>query len=119
MPPGSHITLVSTSLLTTSQVPPDKLLYCSTKGAVEQMTRLLGKDLGRRGIAVNCMAPGPTATELFYKGKSEQLIKTIAGFSPYKRIGTPEETAEVLLFLSGKPSSWISGQVLRVNGGSA
>ncbi|CAN8104484.1 unnamed protein product [Discula destructiva] len=80
------------------------------------MTRVLAKDLGRPeagGILVNCLAPGPTGTDLFYKGKSEQLVETIGNFSPQARIGTPEEIAEAVLFLAS--SSWTSGQVLRVN----
>ena len=83
------------------------------------MARVLAKDLGRRGIAVNALAPGPTATELFYKDKPEHVVKAIASFSPYNRIGTAEEVAEVFLFLSGSSSQWLTGQTIRVNGGSA
>ncbi|MCJ1409363.1 hypothetical protein MMC19_003442 [Ptychographa xylographoides] len=117
MPPGSHIILLSTTLNTASSVSPPYLLYCSTKGAIDQMTRLLSKDLARKGISVNAVAPGPTGTELFYKGKSEQQLKMIAGGSPYNRIGEPDEIAGVIAFLSGDGSSWVAGQVLRVNGG--
>ncbi|KAK0104867.1 hypothetical protein ONS95_005133 [Cadophora gregata] len=117
--PGSHIVLLSSSLCTTSQVPADKLLYCSTKGAIEQMARLMAKDLGRRSIAVNAIAPGPTATEAFFKGKPEPVIKAIERFSPYGRIGTPEETADAILFLCSEQSAWVAWQTLRVNGGSA
>ena len=83
------------------------------------MTRVLSKDLGRKGITVNSVAPGPTATDLFLRGKSEQVLKTIAGLNPQGRIGKPEEIADVVGFLSGEQSSWITGQVLRVNGGMA
>ncbi len=117
--PGSKIILLSTSLCHASTVTPNYLLYCSTKGAIEQMTKVLSKDLARKGISVNAVAPGPTGTELFYKGKSEQVLKTIASFSPHNRIGTPEEIAEAMVFLSSEGSSWISGQILGVNGGMA
>lgn len=83
------------------------------------MTRVMCKDLAPKGISVNAVAPGPTGTELFYKGKSEQLLKTIAGFSPMGRIGKPEEIAEAIVWLSSGSSSWISGQILRANGGMA
>ena len=83
------------------------------------MVRVMSKDLGRRGVCVNAVAPGPTGTDFFYRGKSEQVIKTIAGFSPMGRIGTPEEIAEAIVFLSGSASRWVSGQVLRANGGMA
>ena len=102
----------------TSTVAPNYTLYCATKGAIEQMTKLFSKDLARKGISVNAIAPGPTGTELFFKGKSEQLLKTIASFSPHNRIGEPEEIADAVVFFSGEGSRWITGQVLGVNGGS-
>ncbi|KAI6093529.1 hypothetical protein F4821DRAFT_220819 [Hypoxylon rubiginosum] len=117
MAKGSHIIFMSTTLTTASTVQPPYLLYNSTKGAIEQMTRVISKDLGRKGILVNCVAPGPTGTDLFFRGKSEELLKTIAGFNPQGRIGTPEEIAEAVVFLS--QSSWVSGQVVRANGGMA
>jgi len=83
------------------------------------MTRVLSKDLARKGIMVNCVAPGPTATELFMHGKSEQVLQMIAGFNPQGRIGQPEEIAGVVAFLSGEGSSWVTGQTVRVNGGMA
>ena len=98
---------------------PNYLLYVSTKGAIEQMTRLLSKDLARKGISVNAIAPGPTGTDLFYKGKPEHVLKTIAGLSPHNRIGTPEEIADAIVFFSGEGSRWITGQVVKVNGGAA
>lgn len=119
MAAGSHIVLFSTTLCAASTVTPNYLTYCSTKGAIEQMTRLLSKDLARKTISVNCVAPGPTATELFLKGKSDQLLKIIAGFNPQNRIGKPEEIADAVVYLSGQESSWVTGQVLRVNGGMA
>ncbi|KAI9656261.1 MAG: hypothetical protein M1821_004924 [Bathelium mastoideum] len=114
---GSHIIFLSTSLCVSTTVTPNYLVYLTTKGAIEQMVRVLSKDLGRKQIYVNAVAPGPTATELFFQGKSEQLLKTIAGFSPLNRIGTPEEIAENIAWLSG--SKWVAGQVVRVNGGMA
>jgi len=117
MSAGSHVILISTSLCTASTVQPPYLLYNATKGAIEQMVRVLSKDLGRRQISVNCVAPGPTGTELFLRGKPEPVLKMIAGFSPQNRIGEPDEIAEVIAFLSA--SSWVSGQTVRVNGGMA
>jgi 3-oxoacyl-[acyl-carrier protein] reductase len=83
------------------------------------MTKVLSKDLARRDISVNCIAPGPTGTELFYKGKSEQVLKMIAGMNPHNRIGKPEEVADATVFLSGEGSRWVTGQILGVNGGVA
>lgn len=119
MAPGSRIILFSTTLCTASTVTPNYLAYVSSKGAIEQMTRVLSKDLARKGIMVNCVAPGPTATDLFMQGKSEQVLKMIAGFNPQGRIGKPEEIAGVVGFLAGESASWVTGQTVRVNGGMA
>ncbi|KAL8807276.1 MAG: hypothetical protein Q9182_000781 [Xanthomendoza sp. 2 TL-2023] len=116
MAPGSHVILLSTSLCINSGITPNYLLYVTSKGAIEQMTRIMAKDLARKGICVNAIAPGPTGTELFYKGKSEELINMIAGSSPFKRLGKPEDLADAIALLCGNDSRWIAGQVLPVNG---
>ncbi len=117
MAPGGRIILFSTSLCAASTLTPNYTLYITSKGAIEQLTRGLSKELSKKGIMVNAIAPGPTATDLFLEGKSEQLLKMIAGFNPQNRIGKPEEIAEVAAFLSGEGSSWVTGQVIRTNGG--
>lgn len=66
--PDARIILFSTSLCATSTITANYLLYCSTKSAIEQMVRVMSKDLGRREIRVNAVAPGPTGTELFLQG---------------------------------------------------
>ncbi|KAJ4300013.1 hypothetical protein N0V90_005262 [Kalmusia sp. IMI 367209] len=117
MPPTSHILLVSTSLTNVSQITPNYLLYVTTKGAIEQMTRVLAKDLGRKGILVNAIAPGPTGTALFLKGKSDELVNTIASWNPFGRLGTPEDIARAVGWLVGSGNTWVNGQVVRANGG--
>ena len=119
MPRDGRVILVSTGILHNSTVAPRYLLYAASKGPIEQMTRVMAKDLGQKyGITVNCIAPGPTATEMFFQGKSQDMIDMIAGFSPLNRLGKPEEIAEVAAFLAGPGSSWVSGQVIGANGGS-
>lgn len=83
------------------------------------MTRVMSKDLARKGIMVNCVSPGPTATDLFLKGKSEAVIKFLAGTNPQNRLGTPEDIAKVIGFLSGPDSAWVTGQNIKTNGGMA
>jgi 3-oxoacyl-[acyl-carrier protein] reductase len=63
------------------------------------------------------VAPGPTATDLFLNGKSEELIARMAKMNPLERLGTPQDIAAAVSFLVGPDGSWINGQVLRANGG--
>ena len=117
MPPTSHVVLLSTSLCHASTVSAPYLLYNATKGAIEQMVRVLAKDLATKGVNVNAVAPGPTGTELFLRGKSEQVVQMIGKASPYERLGAPEEIADAVAWLAGEGSRWVTGQVVRVNGG--
>jgi 3-oxoacyl-[acyl-carrier protein] reductase len=71
----------------------------------------------QHGIRVNTVSPGPTDTDLFYVGKSEELVKSIESLSPFNRLGQPEEIAEAVVFLATS-GSWVSGQNIRVNGGA-
>ena len=119
MPAGGRIIFVSTAVTSFSAAAPAYLLYAATKGAIEQMTRLAAKDLGRKGIMVNAVAPGPTQTELFLKGKSEETLRLVASANPFRRVAVPEEITGAFNFLCGPDSSWISGEVIRVDGAMA
>src|SRR5713101_8361356 len=92
-------------------------VYAATKSAVETMTAILSKELRGRSIAVNAVAPGPTATDLFLNGKSPELIDRLAKMNPMELLGTPEDIASAVAFLVGPDGGWINGQVLRANGG--
>lgn len=92
-------------------------VYAATKAAVETLTAILSKELRGRNITVNAVAPGPTATDLFLDGKSEELVERIAKMNPLERLGTSQDIAAVVAFLAGPDGSWINGQVLRANGG--
>lgn len=91
--------------------------YAATKAAVEAMTHVLAKELGPRGISVTAVAPGPVATDLFLTGKSDEQVAAIAKLNPFGRLGTPEDIANVVAFLAGPDGGWVSGQVIRANGG--
>jgi 3-oxoacyl-[acyl-carrier protein] reductase len=92
-------------------------VYAATKSAIETMTAILSKELRGRRIAVNAVAPGPVATELFLNGKTPELIDRLAKMNPMERLGTPEDIASAVSFLAGPDGGWINGQVLRANGG--
>lgn len=92
-------------------------VYAATKAAVETMTAILSKELRGRSITVNAVAPGPTATDLFLNGKSDELIAHMSKMNPLERLGTPADIANTVAFLAGPDGGWINGQVLRANGG--
>jgi 3-oxoacyl-[acyl-carrier protein] reductase len=96
---------------------PGYAVYVASKAAVEAMSYVLAKELRGRRITVNCIAPGPTATDLFLRGKSEQQIQHLANLSPLERLGQPEDIARVVSFLAGPDGAWVNAQVLRANGG--
>jgi len=97
--------------------PETYSVYAATKAAVETMSAIMSKEMRGRQITVNTVAPGPTGTDLFLNGKSDELIDRLAKANPLERLGTPEDIAGVVAFLAGPDGAWINGQVLRANGG--
>jgi 3-oxoacyl-[acyl-carrier protein] reductase len=112
---GGRIVNFSTSVVGLNF--PGYGVYVATKAAVESMTRVLSKELRGRAITVNAVAPGPTGTDLFLKGKTSEQVAQLAGLAPLQRLGTPEDIANVVAFLAGPDGGWVNGQVLRANGG--
>jgi 3-oxoacyl-[acyl-carrier protein] reductase len=112
---GGRIVNFSSSVV--GLTPPGYAVYAATKGAVEVLTRILTRELRGRRITVNAIAPGPTATDLFLTGKTEEMIDRLATAPPLERLGTPEDIANAVAFLVGPDGGWINGQVLRANGG--
>ncbi|WP_433381107.1 SDR family oxidoreductase [Actinoplanes sp. CA-142083] len=96
---------------------PGYTAYAASKGAVESMTLILARELRGRDITVNTVAPGPTATDMFLTGKSDELIARIAAEPPLERLAHPGDVAEVVAFLAG-PGRWVNGQVIYANGGA-
>lgn len=112
---GGRIVNFSTSVVGTKM--ENYGVYAATKAAVETLTAIQSKELRGRNITVNAVAPGPTATDLFLDGKSDELVQRLANMNPLERLGTPEDIAAVVAFLVGPDGGWINGQVLRANGG--
>lgn len=98
---------------------PTYSTYVATKAAVEQLTRVFSKEVGARGINVNSVSPGPTNTELFTKGKPQEVIDRLAALSPFNRIGEPDDIAKIVLFLASDDAKWINAQNIGSNGGMA
>ena len=111
--------IVNFSSSTTAMLLPTYGAYVATKGAVEQLTRSLAKELGDRQITVNVISPGPTDTELFTVGKTAEQIQRFTQMIALGRLGKVEDIADVTAFLCSEQSRWITGQNIRVNGGIA
>lgn len=114
---GGRIVALSSSVIAKSS--PGYGPYIASKSAVEGLVRVLANEVRGRNIAVNAVAPGPTATELFLKGKTDQQIETLAKISPMERLGEAADIASLVAFLVGPDGGWINGQVVRSNGGFA
>jgi len=112
---GGRIINFSSSVVGLLQ--PTYGVYAGTKAAVEAMTSVLAKELRGRNITVNAVAPGPTATDLFLKGKPQAVVDHLAKLAPLERLGEPDDIARAVSFLAGPDGAWINGQVLRANGG--
>ncbi|XP_047326369.1 NADPH-dependent aldehyde reductase-like protein, chloroplastic [Impatiens glandulifera] len=112
---GGRIICLTTSLV--AALKPGVGPYTASKAAVEAMVKILAKELKGTGITANCVAPGPIATELFFTGKTEEMVNRIVGECPLGRLGEPKDVATVVGFLAGDAGEWVNGQVIRVNGG--
>jgi 3-oxoacyl-[acyl-carrier protein] reductase len=90
--------------------------YVATKAGVIGMTRVWARELGRKGVRVNCIAPGFIATDMTAK-MPEDVLDGMKKRTPLGRLGTPEDVARAYLFLASDEASFINGQVLGVDGG--
>ena len=100
---------------------PERTMYAGAKAALEACTRIWAGELGTKGITVNAVAPGPTDTELFRRGSpvgSAAEARYLEGI-PVKRIGTPREIAHAVGLLLDEDAGYITGQIIRVDGGGS
>lgn len=99
---------------------PESPAYCSTKAAILMLTRCLSQEYGKNGIRINAVLPGPIDTPLLRKSfKSINDKKVSANKNPLKRIGKPEEVANVVNFLVSDEASYVNGSFYAVDGGES
>ncbi len=110
-------TIISTASVTAYAGARLLVDYSSTKGAIVSFTRSLSLQLVDKGIRVNAVAPGPIWTPLIVSSYSAEYVKTFGLETPMKRAGQPFELAPTYIYLASDDSSYVTGQVLHVNGG--
>jgi len=113
---GSSIVFVS-SLAAKSSVG-ELSAYASTKGAIDTMVTHLASALGRRGIRVNAVAPGIVATDMSGFTKTDDGRDFTLSIQSLKRVAQPDDVGDVVTFLASSQSRWITGDTVRVDGGS-
>jgi 3-oxoacyl-[acyl-carrier protein] reductase len=99
-------------------VHPDieRAVYGASKAAVDHLTQVAARELGRRGITVNSVLPGPTVPGMFARAP-EPVQKAAAARSPMGRLGTPRDIADVVAFLASADARWVTGQIILATGG--
>lgn len=113
---GEGGVIINTSSMVSKMGQPSGVGYPMSKFAVNGITISLARELGPRGIRVNAVAPGVTATDMV-ASLPEEMIKPIADAIPMKRVGRPEDVANAFVFLASDMASYVTGAVLPVDGG--
>jgi 3-oxoacyl-[acyl-carrier protein] reductase len=116
MTKGSSVILLSS--LAAHGVVGDLSAYAATKGAIDTLVKHFALALGERGIRVNAVAPGVVPTEMSNFTKTAEGREYTENMQALKRLATPEDIAAAIAFLASDQAQWITGDTLRVDGGS-
>jgi NAD(P)-dependent dehydrogenase (short-subunit alcohol dehydrogenase family) len=109
--------IINTTSVTAYRGSEHLLDYSSTKGAIVSFTRSLGKNLAQKKIRVNGVAPGPIWTPLIVSSFDDEHIKKFGTDTPMGRAGQPSEVAPAYVYLACSDSSYMTGQIIHINGG--
>ena len=111
---GSIVNIASSAAIEGNE---GRLSYVASKAALLSSTKVMARELSSQGIRVNVVAPGLTLTDMMIESTPEDALNEILQRIIMKRVGTPEEIAQVVAFLASNMSSYMTGQVIRVDGG--
>ncbi len=109
--------IIGISSMATRAPFPEFSAYAPSKAALETLMRLLAVQLGPRGITVNAVMPGATETDMNPMAANPARAAAVTASVALRRLGQPEDVAEVVLFLAGEGGRWVTGQVLDASGG--
>lgn len=115
MGPGGRIVNISSGAARAA--PPGLSVYSATKAALDAFTLSTAAELGPGGIRVNAVAPGLVATDMLANTIPQAAQQSLIGLTPMRRIGTPDDVANVVEFLVSTEAAWITGAVIPVSGG--
>ena len=120
MQPQGHGSIINLSSIMGHKAAPGASLYIASKHAVEGLTKAAALEGAAVGVRVNAVAPGPVETEMLnrFTGSTERKAGLIAGV-PLKRSGTPEEIAQAIVFVASDKASFVTGQIISVDGGKS
>ncbi|RKT83213.1 3-oxoacyl-[acyl-carrier protein] reductase [Saccharopolyspora antimicrobica] len=113
---GGRIVAISSGV--TANHRPGTGLYGAAKAAVDQLVRVLARELGPRGITVNSVRPGATRTDALLELQPEEALQRMAAETPLGRIGEPADIADLTAFLVSDDARWITGQIINAGGGN-
>lgn len=109
--------IVNVSSIGTRAAYPEMSVYAPSKAALESLTLLLAAELGGRGITVNAVLPGATATDLNTRARDPETARAIAATVALGRVGQPDDIAGIVAFLAGEGGRWVTGQRIDGSGG--
>ena len=115
MSDGGRIVNISSS--TTLHPEAGVAIYAASKAAIKLFTQVLSKEVGDRNITVNTLMPGPTVPGMF-GNMPQEVQQQAAASSPFNRVGTPQDIADVVAFLVSEEARWLTGQEICANGGA-
>jgi len=116
-PAGGSV--INISSVASESAPPNSVVYSATKGAVDSIARVLGKELGARKIRVNTIAPGGVETEGVHSAGiiGSDFEKQMVADTPLGRLGQPDDIAGVAVFLASDNARWLTGERITASGG--
>jgi 3-oxoacyl-[acyl-carrier protein] reductase len=116
-PDGGSV--INISSVASESAPPNSVVYSATKGAVDSISRVLGKELGARNIRVNTIAPGGVETEGVHSAGiiGSDFEKQMVADTPLGRLGQPDDIAGVAVFLASDNARWLTGERINASGG--
>jgi NAD(P)-dependent dehydrogenase (short-subunit alcohol dehydrogenase family) len=111
---GRIVNMVTTQVAVTAATYS---AYAGSKAPVEHFTKAFAKEIGRRGVTVNCIAPGPQKTSFFFNAENEKTIAWLSEMTISGDVGDPEDVVPVMEFLVAPETRWVTAQTIYVNGG--